>query len=464
MKGRIKKSIISFECSLNLAGEEDIYYDAVLFNERDEYRLYIKPQKGESFEKIHFRSRRWNDEISYYNFGEYLILKDNVASIDKSIIRLDLSKSKLLAMKSKIDSSHSLFYFVLDGYSYSYESSNEEIKVTYYLNYPSKEIIRNLNLIDFDFVKRTEKANNKRLLNGKYCIIPDLNGDYYTAIVEYANDAIEGMEKLNRAFLDIASFYFSAPIEVYKSIVQDENRTIVTYQQPKYKLQNSSFGNKDLTYLCLNEREFCRFENFLEFISWENIDLLHTPINDYIRASFLDESSRFLLLFSVLETFATRNTRKPKSKKLKCANGLKDFLNETLFPQYYEKIKEFVGESDINIEIFKDKWKDFTKKLLYFSSPDTIAIYLEKCNFNWAKINQEIIDAKLKNIGDIRQLRNKLTHDRYSDYTEKLPMGDINSKLSFVVCIILLMKLGMDKIKFDEGYKELDLFKKQKND
>lgn len=83
--------------------------------------------------------------------------------------------------------------------------------------------------------------------------------------------------------------------------------------------------------------------------------------------------------------------------------------------------------------------------------------FIETKNLN----DKDFSTVKKKGTGikDIKDLRNTIVHDRKEDYTELLDMKNINSDLSFAVCIILLRKMGITNVDFDKNWDKLSIMK-----
>ena len=80
-------------------------------------------------------------------------------------------------------------------------------------------------------------------------------------------------------------------------------------------------------------------------------------------------------------------------------------------------------------------------------------------NIDWGKLHRHFPSKKKEEIEirDIKSLRNAIVHDRKEDYTRLLDIKNINSDLSFAVCIILLRKLGITNVDFGKDWDKLSI-------
>lgn len=218
--------------------------------------------------------------------------------------------------------------------------------------------------------------------------------------------------------------------------------------------------NMNLAYLNLYT-----YNDFAKGITadFSNIKALHTPINDYLRTIYLDDISAFLILYSILETLADTETVYFDEKDI-----MKQVF-ESLFESFIQGMRnanegkdEKYSNSFSNFKAIKQKWGNLSDGLTQKPKEmNPIKKIIKDNNIDWKKLNRHFSTVKKKGTGikDIKDLRNTIVHDRKEDYTELLDMKNINSDLSFAVCIILLRKMGITNVDFDKNWDKLSIMK-----
>lgn len=458
----------SFDISYINEMEDGIRKEKTLEWENNcEYNAIIKDVNGDIFielkgfskdgneNSISFINRQWNDYIPYFEFGRYL--KIHQAYINEIPIRLDLSSTHLRGMVSASDC-YCRFY--IDKYQYSYAQENEKCSTSYYLSETSKNLVCEfwgLGLLTGD-VEPKKISLDKDLS----CIVNlNNNSELLPIKIEY-NDTKDEVEKEFGLLCDIISFYYAVPIECCMSVECVKELVKITRTIPHYNLCQETNYNENLCYL--NYGISHRFIDFLTTI-YENrkelegkLELLHTTMNDYVRSFGLDERSRFLVLYSVLET----DSKSIKSEDSVPVDKIEHHHKmETVFNNMYSCFIESLRVEDN--DYYRKLW-DNAKCIFSVKEPHSIVKLFNYHNIDNDKINIEIKKAniisgkhKIKNISD---LRNRLVHNRNADNLSKLPMDMINSKLSFCVCIVLLCNLGFSNIAFHKDWFLLSVLKK----
>ena len=446
---RLLTGNIDFLLTINTTKEKHTF-NATLKTIEEEFRIYLSCDKTISFEELATQSRFWNDEIPSFSFGKNI--QTEYAQINGKDIELDLSKAKLITMQFTVSSKGNVFYFVIDTYQYSYVDTIIQDQASFYLSNTSNKLINSLHLIEYDLKKEESKSIpfECNIANINFTILPNLDTNPYTAVIKYHRfDSTENVIEKNNILLDLLSFYYGSPIETSLIIVQQNEYTHITYKQPSYRLMQNSPKNMDLAYLGL-----CTFNDFAQAIKSNSSDIstLHTLINDYIRTKYLDNTSAFLILYSILETLAGTTHTSFDGKDI-----MQEVFN-SLFEPFIQGMRDRNKKDD---EMYSEKspiFKAIKKKWQYLSNELTkkpndinpIKKLINDYNIDWEKLNRHFPKEKKEKtkIKDIKYLRNATTHNRMSDYTELLDMKNINSDLSFAVCIILLKKLGINNVNF----------------
>lgn len=447
--------------SKTLEWETNCVYSAIIKDVNGEISIQLIDTNKEGNKiSISFMSRQWNDYIPYFEFGKYVEIHE--AHINNVPIVLDLSSTCL----KEIVSSHDCYCCLhIDRYQYSYAQVNEKSSITYYLYETSKNLISDLLNPQFS----TEYVEPKKLTLGKNvsCVVSINNeSDLYPIRIEFDDSHFlqNEIEKEFGLLCDIISFYYAIPIECGASLVYEKNQVKVYREKSHYNACKKIIRNWNLCYL--NYGISHDLTKFLTTI-YENrtdledkLGLLHTTINDYVRSFNLDEESRFLILYSILETY---------SKKIKqsCPIENTEFhaKMELVFNDLYS---DFIKKMDVNDDINYKKIWERAKDAFSAKEPHSIVKLFRQYDIDNEKINKEIQKTNIKSgkhkIRNISDLRNQLVHNRNEDNIYKLPMDMINSKLSFAVCIILLYNLGFRQIEFYKDWSLLSILKEKSND
>lgn len=436
-----------------LTGDIDFLLTIDTTNGQRTFNATLKNIEGEFIIYLHSDSAiTWDNEISFFTFGENL--KTENAQINGTEIELDLSKAKLITMQTQtiISSKVNIFYFIIDTYQYRYIDTSVQNKALSYLSLSSNTLVSKFHLIEYGLKKEENKSIpfESDIANIDFTILPNLSTNPYTAVIKYHRfDSVENAIEKNNILLDLLSFYYGIPIETLFIIVQQNGYTYVIYKQPTYRLMLNSPRNMNLDYLNLHS-----FNDFAKGITadFSNIKALHTPINDYIRTIYLDDISAFLILYSILETLADTEPVYFEEKDI-----MKQVF-KSLFESFIQGMRDANGGKNEKYSngspIFKaieQKWKNFSNELIKKPKEmNPIKQIIKDNNIDWKKLNRHFSTAKKEGTGikDIKILRNAIVHDRKEDYTELLDMKNINSDLSFAVCIILLRKFGINNVNF----------------
>ena len=216
------------------------------------------------------------------------------------------------------------------------------------------------------------------------------------------------------------SFFFCNPIEydmVYSANEGGYNHIEVSATQ--YGIQAAK-RNEMLGYLFSRDVCLDHLFDFMETIQSCNTNIISRKmieayIGNYVRAEYLDSISKLLLYTSILEKMA--NVKKG---------------NET-----YDVIKVFLLKYHINVEKINDK--------------------VEKYIDNATK--KKILDAEGKDVTNFVQLRNFFVHHLGSKEAESfLNKGDMLFYLKLTITILILNKIGISEIIFDQHFRNISVF------
>lgn len=446
-----------------LEWESNCIYNAIIQDIDGEIFIQLIDFNKEGNEdSISFMNRQWNDYIPYFEFGKYLVIHE--AYINKIPIRLDLSSTCLRGMTSANDC-YCRFY--IDKYQYSYAQENDESSNSHYLSNTSKNLVGDI----WGLGLLIGNVESKRLTFDEdiSCVINMNNkSELFPIIIDFDSTSLLQNEQEFRLLCDIISFYYAIPIECCISVEFDKDLVKVTREISHYNVCQKTNKNRNLCYL--NYGISHRFIDFLTTI-YDNrskledkLELLHTTINDYVRSFSLDERARFLVLYSILETYSRKMGKENVDESLA---ELYDKLKCVFSGMYREFLSKIDEDMKKKIKI-KTLWKN-AKSCFSYPIKHSIVRLFEKYNIDNTKINKEIEKVGLpcgedKTMKTISDLRNQLMHNRNVDNIFKLPMDVINSKMSFAVCIILLYNLGFSNITFYNDWSLLSILKVDSND
>ena len=444
--GRRKQSTLEWE--------NGCIYNAIIKDVDGDIVIQIKGFNKEGNQNsISFMARQWNDFIPYFEFGKYLEIHE--AYINESPIKLDLLSTRL----SKATSGHDCYYcFYIDKYQYSYIQKDERYSISYYLSLTSKNLIGALELEPFPGEVKSKQITLKSL---SCTVSKNKESELFPIKIEFNKTDLSrnNLDKEFRLLCDIVSFYYAVPIECCVSVEYEKNIVRISKEISRYNVGERINRNRNLCYL--NYGISHRFIDFLTAIYEkrteleDNLELLHTTINDYVRSFNLDERSCFLVLYSVLETYSKKIEQSILPEKEEFHEKMKTVF-DSMYSDFIQKLE--VVNNDYYIYLWEKAKETFSVK-----DTHSIVKLFKIHNIDNDIINKEIKKAKVCNdkhkIKNISDLRNQLMHNRNIDNICKLPMDVINSKLSFAVCIILLYNLGFNHITFYEDWKLLSILK-----
>lgn len=456
---------IEFELSFKLLDEENIFYKAKLIENRGELNICIFPDDIHYFTLL---SKRINDEIPYFLFGQYIIVKNE--HLENRSVKLNFNDSRLLRLKCE----SATIYFSISNVKYSYRCETFDSKhVLCYLANTSELLFNELRSVGDNFITAQATYTYKTVnVMGMRCdIYVDYlpNSNSQVVVLKWECNLVEAQNRI-RLLRDIISFYYSVPIEIYLLIEQNDFDTNIEYQCSQHKLDKKKLENEDLAYLDIGIKNSLML--FLDAIRIDSIveyqmsfDVLHNIIKDYVNAQYLDNTSRFLILYSILETCA--RTEKVDDSRFTDHKNIKEVF-DSMYTSFSEKIKLTAEErEEMPVDpqkpngnkknMLRKRWDDLKNQITEKPTNNKILQLFDKYNLDNDKINVDFMNEK--EVRNIRALRNKIVHDRGTDYTLRLPMEDINMKLSFVVCVIILKSLSIESVKFTEKFPLLNIFK-----
>ena len=219
-------------------------------------------------------------------------------------------------------------------------------------------------------------------------------------------------EEIDMLF-ELLSFYFCTPIEYDMKCEYYEKSCRINITTPNYKIQASN-KNNILDYLFSEEKSLSHLFDFLGIIdsniilASEHSQLIKNCIANYIRAEYLDNTTKLLIYTTILSKIAGVEKNKDT----------------------YSTIKQFLKSFHIDVDILN-------------------------CNIN----KKNIKDERNKNIENFIELRNFFVHHFGSK--EAVDFLDNYSMLFLIksaITIILLKLIGVKEILYDKRFHSLSIF------
>lgn len=301
----------------------------------------------------------------------------------------------------KLHTRVSLWTFVMDSIHFSFrmDSANHH---TYY------RLTESANVIEADL--NGLEIRNSRPVFCQYSTELVLNGEKYLLFYEMQGKSkrvfIETDGNINN-ICSLLSFYVGAMIEWDMKISDYDGTRTIDVREPYYKTPLAKTDNEPLKYIVTNKE--C--PNHLHVIQEGVVanstvfdESLSQSIELYARAAFLDNRSRFLSYYSIIEK---------------------------------------QGNDSFGLEISQ---------------------YLLKNDIDYDKLScgiagQEIKDRKGETITNIRDLRNEILHHIGSREIDKfMRESEIITRMQYTACIVILWQMGFKNIQFIKDWEHLSVF------
>lgn len=399
---------IKLKLYIKLTNDRCFIEDASLVSEGLKYRIIAKI-KSKDARAFSLRSKYWNDNMLTLNLNkEFSVYK---AYLDGKSVKVRLNDARLVGMHSKHLLHQDYTTYVWEISSFVYEMNNEKNgninEIRYYLTRNSNGILVD-NKIKETFIYK----------KSTYSLFADEDDNVYIRTTIRQEDIAD---KIVNEILLLLSFYLRTPIEYRMKHIVNGKEITFKYNHTKYNIQETYIIHSQFLYLNIQCGE--NLADFIKSIEGGHIEdvtfeFIGRGIDNYIRSNFLDNVSKYILLYSVLAAFA---------HKIHSYNE----QNE------YKSIKKLTDNFNLDISLLDSDIK--TKK------------------FN---------DSNGKRISNFAHLRNEIMHGLPSAEINRFldDESDIISKMEFMTVIIILKELGFSDISFIKGFDNLSVFKKVDKD
>lgn len=389
---------IKLQLYIKLSNEKYFIDNALLLCENSKYKIIANINYKDAY-KFSFRSKYWNDNMLTLKLNkEFSVKKAYLANTE---IKVKFNNSQLTRFHSEhyLHKNYTTFIWEIDSFIYEVidDSPIAENETVYYLTKNASELLK---------YERIDTSFQYKGIHFFLCAKQDENICLKSFIRE---DSI-----INEILL-LMSFYLRTPIE-YKTIQQfNTNTKKVEYHKTKYNILEKHIVNFQFMYLEIEKSD--SFINFITAIKRNTIEeprfsFIGKGIEMYVRSNYLDNLSKYILLYSVLATFA---------------NKIHNFEGNN----EYKRIKYLFNEFDVNISLLDN----------------------EISSQNWH-------DSYGQKITNFAELRNEIMHSLPSQEILEFidHKSDIISRLEFMTCIIILKELGFYNIQFVKDFNTLNVF------
>lgn len=391
---------IRFQFYVQLENEKYFISDALLLCEDSEYKIVANIDSKDA-SKFSFRSKYWNDNMLTLKLHQEFSVKKAFLGDDEIKIKFNNSRLIGIYVEHHIGKKYVTFIWTIDSFAFEFKNNIETLEnrdsCCYYLTNASKNILCGKENLSFMYKEDLVTI----------CFDLECNSIYLKTTTR--------KDYIVNEILSLMSFYLRIPVEIEFVKYVDRNNKRIEFCKVKYQIKEKNTSHFQFQYLKIPNGK--SFENFVNssnesLINDSIFTIIRKGISNYVRSKYLDNTSKFILLSSVLEVYAERIHR---------------YVGDTK----YNRIKPLFDHFNIDI-----------------SKLDSII----KCK-NW-------LDSNGRGIQNFIDLRNEIMHGLPSmEIIEFLDNeSDIVSELEFMTCIITLREIGFTDIHFVEGYERINIF------
>ena len=313
--------------------------------------------------------------------------------------------ARVLSVKTRsIANGGSEYTWSLSKLSLSYSSSTEENYVI--INLPYIQLVRGIRDIG-------NLAESITLSDNIHSIIIRKTSNENQTIIDTGNLPQSVLD----AFLTHASFFSYSMCDIIKCYTHNDGQQKVKIQIPNFENTKDYGGLPELHYIHYSEDR--SFKTFFQQSKWNNLqdderEKLKNAVYTLVRCKYCDETTEFLLLYSILDRYVGNSHGK----------------------EPYPVMKANLTERNI----------DITKIGL---NPDA--------NLQKLKLHLER-DNRKKSVADFCNLRNYIMHfTANADIDEFLRKNPLISSMRFAVSVILLQEFGFHDIYFPKDWSHLSV-------
>lgn len=421
----------------NAVSDENEFHEAKLTITEDKIILAVQ---FPHLDIINYRMGTWNNEVDFDSWGKDVICENNKAYRNEDeVVDVDFRESKLLTYSG---SSHSPYInFLINKIQYSYNYENEENEAIFWLNkaghtfiqdyyniawgqtLPERKNIMPHNVMEsqclplFEFINNDSK-NEQEIKIRKVPILKWRKFSTRQSVIQY-----------NTWICQLASIYYGNEINYTQARIDSDGRRTIIYQI----LPDSSLKSQN-TFLYFNGLH--EIYKFLDTVSYRQIGVYDkqfaTITERFIQSIYLDGSTRYLVLYNILELCQNVYSKGKKGKKISKAIRTAITAKIELFRNYitaqFNDIIEDI-EDPIVKQSIKARYNAACSALNREPSGKTMLKFIEEQSFDIDKIREYTNE-------DIFKLRNQIIHGSSMGISDS-----VNDILFFIGKVLILRML-----------------------
>jgi hypothetical protein len=398
------------------------------------------------------RFRQWASKVKWQNFGAMFKLQEEK---NKELQKIDLSQSSLLKIltgSNQYEGDKQFVRLLFDSVKLYWEPNEENLNTAeFYFNDAGFDVVKGYYAVLFNDGEGFE-ISRMNGLSDFYTIeksryrpefnfwVRDSRNSRLAEIVKEPKIQFQYPENISELdalkYADticlITSFFFHSRFYFILSRIhlKDYTITVKKVQDPREKGEH--YGNLWAFGCDLN------FDLFLKS-DWQsyalsNFSKLEKSIKMFIQATSVDESSKFLLLYNIIEV--CMSGIKPSAEKFEILTDESD--KEIKYTEALALLLQTIKKEDH--ENFITKWQSVKLKLAYKPMKSPLKEFLEDQGFNPSEFPISL--------NDLKWIRDKITHGTVSGVTPK-NLDDANILLYRIAGILILNILGIKDWKLD---------------
>lgn len=358
----------------------------------------IRVSKHQYKEKLSWRVAKWQRNNKQESD---ISVKD--AKFENTPISINLKKTGVHfhRVTQKLHSKTSQWTFLMNNLSFSHPVESHESHTYYRLTETANVLESDLNGIDIQGGKPVLVHYKTEFnLNGEsFFIFCEMKGKNKRMFIETDEDVAH--------ICSLLSFYAGGVVEWDMKIADKNGTRTISVREPYYKTPAVKPSNEPLKYMvtgkdCLDHLYV--FQNGIVANKTNMDEALLQNIELYTRATMLDNRSRFLTYYSIIERLGTET------------DGI--------------EISQYLNKNDIDYD-----------KL--------------SCGIAAKRIK----DYENKIISNIRDLRNEIIHHIGSSQIDDfMRESEIITRIQYAACIVILWQMGFREIRFVKEFNHLSVF------